>query len=216
MTDIYTVSLIDLLPDSLKQDPDAGALAEALTPAFQEISAQIPLITLLATLDEQPEEVVDLLAWQAHVDFYEPDLPLEQKRQLVREASLWHRRKGTPWAVEQVVSIVFPGAKVAEWFEYGGDPYHFRVETEQTLAANADLARLVRLINATKRRSAWLENVTVKRTINAGQFYGGAIAEYHKTEIYPVAFEMPDLRATHSYGGVLSTDARTTIYPEVK
>ncbi|MDT3416182.1 phage tail P2-like protein [Brevibacillus aydinogluensis] len=215
MADIYSISLVDILPESLKSDPDVVALAQAITPEIHEVSKAIPLIVLLATLDQQPEEVVDLLAWQFHVDFYEPDLPLEKKRALVREAFPWHRRKGTPWTVEQVVSIVFPGAKVAEWFEYGGEPYHFRVETEGTLAADADLDRLVRLINATKRRSAWLENVTIKRTINAGLNFGGVFAEYRKTEIYPVAFQMPNVNATHSYGGVISYTAKTTINTEV-
>lgn len=216
MIDIYNVSLLDILPESLKGDAQMRALAEAITPEIQAVSAEMMKCLLLPNLDNLPEEIVDVLAWQYHVDFYEPDLPVEQKRELVRESFRWHQHKGTPWAVEQVVSIIFAGAKVAEWFEYGGLPYHFRVETEQPFRADTDLDRLVRLINATKNCRSWLEDVTVKRTIAGSLFFGGIHSEYKKYEIYPALVEvMPDISEQRIYGGIVSLDSKTTIYPEV-
>ena len=212
MISIGEVSLLDILPDSLKRDPQVRAMAEAITPELQDITQAIQECLLLPRLDSLPEEVVDLLAWQLHVDFYEPDLPLEQKRQLVKESGLWHRRKGTPWAVEQVVSIIFPGAKVAEWWEYGGDPYHFRVETDQPLTAETDLHRLVRMIDATKNLRSWLENVTIKRTLNSGLYYGGVQSEFKRTTIYPIAIQMPNLTMQQSVGGIVSETRKTMIH----
>lgn len=215
MIDIFNINLLDIMPESLKSDPDVQALCDAITPEIQAISNEIIQCILLARIDGLPEEVLDLLAWQLRVDFYEPDLLVEQKRDLVRQSIAWHRRKGTPWAVEQVVSVVFKNAKVSEWFEYGGNPYHFRVETEQTITAETDLDRLVRMINATKNARSWMENVTIKRTVNVGLSYGGIFSEYRKTEIYPVTFVMPDISNDQFYGGIISFWNITTINPEV-
>jgi len=194
MTDIYTINLLDILPASIREDPQVQAMAAAITPELQAVSANIaqciliPRVIKLQDPDyplEFPDEVLDVLAWGIHVDFYEPDLAIEQKRELIRNSGAWHRRKGTKWAVEQVVSIVFPTAVVTEWFEYGGEPFHFRLETDQTLAGDVDLDRLVRMINATKNTRSHLENVTIKRTIANEQFYGAAISCWNTTTITP-------------------------------
>jgi len=204
MANIYSINLLDIMPESIKNDPQVQAMAAAVSQEIQSVSADIALCTLLARLDELPEEIVDSLAWQLHVDFYEPDLPIEQKRELVRQAIPWHKYKGTKWAVEQVVSIIFKEAKVKEWFEYDGDPYHFRVETEQTLANDTDLDRLVSMIDATKNTRSWLQDVTIKRTVNIGSSFGGAISEGKKSEIYPVSFIISDINNNQYFGAVIS------------
>lgn len=185
MTDLYNVHLMDLLPESLKSDPEVVALAEALTPEYQEISRAISKLLLLDNLDQQSEDVVDMLAWDQHVDFYDSSLPIEQKRELVRNSREWHQAKGTPWAVEQVVSIIFQNAKVSEWFEYGGQPGYFRVETEQALTEETDLDRLIRIINATKRKSIWLESITINRNSKMNLYVGGAISRLKIHTIKP-------------------------------
>ncbi len=216
MADLYTVSLLDILPDNLKADPQVQALAEAITPELQAIARAIDECLFLPRLDELPEDVVDLLAWQYHVDFYDTSLSLEQKRRLVKESFQWHKRKGTPWAVEQVVSIVFPGAKVAEWFDYGGDPYHFRVETEQPLTESTDIDRLIRLINATKNLRSWLDNITIKRTITNGLYFGAVISETNTTTINPmVQFDQPNVAMSNFFGGVVRQLNTTQIRQEV-
>ncbi|TGV01264.1 phage tail protein I, partial [Mesorhizobium sp. M00.F.Ca.ET.186.01.1.1] len=129
MVDIYSVSLADILPENLKADPQVQALAEAITPELQVIAQAINECLLLPRLDELPEDIVDLLAWQYHVDFYDSSLPLEKKRELVKQANTTHRYKGTPWAIDKVVSTAFDEAVVSEWFEYGGEPGYFKVTT---------------------------------------------------------------------------------------
>lgn len=74
----------------------------------------IPLI--LSLLDET---LIDILAWQFHVDFYDPAKPLDFKRQLVQNAIQWHMRKGTVALVQEVLDTYWPGgASLTEWFEY--------------------------------------------------------------------------------------------------
>ena len=84
--ELQHTSLLDILPQNLLRDEQIKAAAQALDAELQKITAATKEALLLPRLDELPEAVIDLLAWQWHVDFYEPNMSLETKRQLVRES----------------------------------------------------------------------------------------------------------------------------------
>lgn len=116
--------------------------------------------------DELPEKTLDLLAWQWHVDFYEPlGMDIETKRRLIKNSIPWHRIKGTPAAVEQVVSTAFDTSTVKEWFEYGGKPYYFKIITED-VTTNTDTIeeRMKRAIKSVKNTRSWLEKPNLSCT----------------------------------------------------
>jgi phage tail P2-like protein len=74
----------------------------------------IPLI-----LDLADETLVDILAWQFHVDFYDRTKSLEFRKQLVWNSIQWHMRKGTVQLVQDVLDMFWPGgASLLEWYEY--------------------------------------------------------------------------------------------------
>ena len=43
-----------------------------------------------------------------------------------------HRHMGTKAAVERAISAIYPHTQVLEWWEYGGEPYHFRLDINIT------------------------------------------------------------------------------------
>ena len=158
--DLQSVSLLDILPPNLLADKKINAAARALDDELQKITAATRNALLLPRLDELSEDVIDLLAWQWHVDFYEPvGMDIDTKRRLIKNSIAWHRIKGTPAAVEQVVSAVFDTSHVQEWFEYGGKPYYFKVITEDVTTDPNVLARMRRAINAAKNTRSWLETI---------------------------------------------------------
>lgn len=168
MKDIYNVTLLDILPDSLKHDSEVRALAEAITPELQSISSDIIQCVLLTRISELPEDVVDLLAWQFHADFYEFDLPLEKKQELVSRFFSFHRIKGTPAVVEDLVTTIFEDeTKVVEWFEYTGDPYTFKLSTNEYPVEPTDIARFVKALNSVKNLRSWFTKVHI---VNKGIF----------------------------------------------
>ena len=127
MIDVDKVTLYDILPSSLHDDETISNIIKSLDGIFPEFESQIRKIRFYEYLDEQPAEVLDLLAWQFHVDFYDYDYSNEVKRELIRQSIAWHRRKGTPRAVEEMVSTIYSSAEVVEWWDYGGTPFHFKV-----------------------------------------------------------------------------------------
>ncbi|MCL6479553.1 MAG: phage tail protein I [Peptococcaceae bacterium] len=182
MIDIKNVRLVDLLPPNLIQDPTVKSAAEALDNELRAVAEAIQECVILAGIDDLSEEVLDILAWQLHVDFYEPDLPVETKRELVRNSIPWHRRKGTPAAVEELVVAVFGDGEVQEWFEYNGQPYHFKVLTTNTSATTTDVQRFTKTVESVKNARSVLEAVEITATDEMSLYLGGVvhIADYQE------------------------------------
>ena len=173
----------EIMPPAIQNDSQAKAISAAVTPQLQEISQAIEECLILSRLDQLPEAVVDLLAWQYHVDFYDEGVTLEQKCNLVRTSIDVHRHKGTPYAVQTVVSAILEHAKVEEWFEYGGEPYHFRVKLITGPISDAKtIAKLTKAINMTKNERSWLDGVEFSRTLEE-KIYIGSMSWMHKNVV---------------------------------
>lgn len=158
--DIQALSLLDILPDNILRDAQVYAAAKALDSELQNVTAATVECLHLPRLDVLPEKVIDLLAWQWHVDFYEPlGMDIATKRKLIRESIAWHRMKGTPAAVEKIVSAAFDTSTVKEWYEYGGEPYFFKVITEDVTTDRTELARMKHAIETVKNTRSWLEKI---------------------------------------------------------
>ncbi len=74
-----------------------------------------------------PEELLPWLAWEEGVDLWDPDWPVEKKRQAIAKSWEMHRAKGSRQGLVDAIDLLNFGAVVEEWFEYGGQPYHFRL-----------------------------------------------------------------------------------------
>jgi P2-related tail formation protein len=167
--DIYSLSLRDIIPSSIASDAQVQAMIEALDPELQGVSFDTREALIYSRIDELPNALLDLLAWQWHVDFYEPErLSLESKRNLVKSSIPMHRKKGTKWAVEEVLRAIGIEPEITEWFEYGGEPYRFRVNgmirrplsPGETWGGDTySLAR--RAIMETKSERSWLDSLNL-------------------------------------------------------
>ena len=124
---LEVISLRDIIPRSIGQDENVKAIISAIDPEFQKVSQDTREAFIISRINELPENVVDLLAWQWHVDFYEPDLPISTKRELVLESIKWHRKKGTKASIESALKKLGFVPTIKEWFEIGTEPHTFEV-----------------------------------------------------------------------------------------
>lgn len=169
------------LPSSIDAEP-ISTLANVVDAEIEKINPDLLLI--YPAIDSLNEQLIDYLAVQMHVDEYDDTADLDIKRQQVKQSFLLHRLKGTKYAVQKAVSTVYQSAKVEEWPEYSGEPYHFRV-TGITAPMNETktINKLVRLINAYKNTRSWLDYVQFNRLYRQTFLFGGNVNLVRKTTI---------------------------------
>ena len=158
--DLSDISVIKLLPPNLAKDKNVLMMCEAFDIELRRMIADIPGVDIIPNLVLKritDDLLLDLLAWQFHVDFYDTEFPIETKQELVLKSLDWHTRKGTPSVVEEIVTAVFSHAVIEEWFEYGGLPYRFRISTELPLSDEVALKKLVSAIFSVKNTRSWLD-----------------------------------------------------------
>ncbi|MGG4034197.1 phage tail protein I [Paenibacillus cisolokensis] len=163
MIDIANIKLIDLIPPNLREDETIRAAAESIDQQLRAVTSLIPQVAIVHNLESLPEQWVDELAWQWSVDFYDPSLPLEQKRELVKNSLRYHKQKGTPAAVEDLISTVFGSGEVREWYEYGGQPGYFKITTSDPAATTTRAQEFLAAINSVKNARSWLEGVEISK-----------------------------------------------------
>jgi phage tail P2-like protein len=128
--DLYSVDFTRSLPPVLKNNAEMAAAAQAIAEQLHITANLISQNIIYARIDELDEATLDILAYDLHVDWYDYSYPVEVKRQTIKNSVKVHRKLGTKYAVETALGAVFPGARVEEWFEYGGAPYLFRVAAD--------------------------------------------------------------------------------------
>ena len=165
------IKLSEILPERLKT-PEILALVNALDPELNKITEAIGEVTIMPNIRGQPENIVDSLAWQLHVDFYEPlGLNLDKKRALVVNSLMWHRHKGTKYVLEDMIRLLFfERFSVEEWFEYGGRPYFFRLNIRDEPLPREVSKNLLDAINALKNERSWLDYVAFETEYAVSDF----------------------------------------------
>ncbi len=147
--------------DSLPESLDTGnmhEIAKTVDKALRKIDALSEIVNLYPHIDKLSSRLVDALAIQFHCDVYDTSLPLDIRRQIVKKSVPWHIRKGTAAVVEEVVATIFgAGASVQEWFEYGGEPYRFRVTVENASITRESVSDMRRAIERMKNVRSWLD-----------------------------------------------------------
>ena len=127
MNTLTDITLPQLLTPSIASDPHVVSLAEALSPNLTDIASASLEAQILSRIDSLPENMLDLLAWQFHADFYDLAYNIDVKRRHVKSSILWHLHKGTTYAILEALRLIDIQAQFVNWPDFGGEPYTFRI-----------------------------------------------------------------------------------------
>lgn len=126
-----------------------------------------PLMFLF--IEQCDERLLSILAKSFHVmgnEGWNYAETLSEKRNLIKNALLIHRYKGTKAALKRVLKILNVTGEIKEYFEYNGRPMYFKVLLEvfdKPLSIETE-TRLISLINEFKNERSKLEAVEVYLT----------------------------------------------------
>lgn len=160
MIKLYDGQMTDLFQNSAKYNPETIATAYAIQVEKRRIMDRVHGTRTLALIDELPEKILDVLAVELRTPFYQDDFGIEAKRALIKDTLIFYTYMGTPEAVNRMLSAVFPGSYIEEWFYYGGEPYHFQVILETSrFRETANISTIRRAIKKVKRLTAHMDGL---------------------------------------------------------
>lgn len=182
MISLRDAKMTDALPQILAKEPWAQAMAYAVSNQLVRLLAYADGIMVLASIDKMPDTVLDALASELRLPYYDPTYSTTVKRELIRGGLQYWATVGTPESLTKILINIFGDAEIEEWFEYGGEPGYFRILTTNPNVSGETLEQFRKTAQDVKRLSAWVEEVLVELGLPNMVFTQG-FALYDHTDI---------------------------------
>ena len=165
MIDLKDSLMTDILPGHL-ETAEVKALAYAVGQQIRQLCSYADKSRTYAALASAPDTVLDALAAELRTPAYDETLPVETKRELVASTLTFYTHLGTPAALEQLISILFAKGRVAEWYNYNGSEYHFKVQIDIAADAvdDAKQAQVQAWVNQYKNQRSLLDTIEYYET----------------------------------------------------
>lgn len=126
-----------------------------------------------------PGNILDILAEELRLPYYDRSLTTAIKRELVIGGLQYWATTGTPASLSKILINIFGDAEIEEWFEYNGEPGYFRIRTTNPNVSGETLDRFTKTAHDVKRLSAWLEGVLVDIGLPQKSIYQGFALHDH-------------------------------------
>lgn len=162
MISLYDSSITDILPKEIGSKPEVQALGYAINRAIQRLMDYCKNTSVYASIDTLPEQVLDLLAIELNTPYYKDSMDIEVKRNMIKNTFVWYLKAGTAASVVESVNVVFGGGEIEEWFEYGGEPYHFKVYTNTLNSTDEMIQQLNDIVSTMQNVRSYLDAVVVE------------------------------------------------------
>lgn len=209
--------ITDGLPRVLARQEWVIALSEALGLALGKTLDYTDESQIYTRLDTAPEAVLDVLAVDWKIDWYDTELTVEQKRRIVKTALTVRRLMGTAAAVKLQVHAIYPEAAVTEWFQYDGRPGCFRVSLplpKEGITA-AEYRRLKTGILTTKNERSHLDVIDIQHECEAAVITGGCCSVSQIIEVWPELVSELEVTSERLTGGAASMSQTAEVWPEL-
>ena len=211
---ITKANLMHTAPSVLVKDEGMNPMVNTLADALAKLAAKCRMATIYPRIDQLPEDLLDILAKDFKVDWYDFNYSLATKRKVLKDSFYVHRHMGTRAAVEKAISDVWPDSVLEEWFEYGGNPFMFRVVLNATDGSNPiPLDTALNKIRIYKPVRAHLESeIPIVRVV-----FNVIVQTEGKSSLYhvPVTGTIPRIASHGSMddnGMVLGTQSGSAVY----
>lgn len=126
MINIFDVKLSDLLPSSF-DTVEIKALNNVVTFSLFFLQKYINNANFTVNIDNVSEKIIDYLACEYRTPYYDEALDLKTKRNLVKSTMLTYQKIGTTNIIKEYLNTLNEETDVAEWYDYDGQPYNFKI-----------------------------------------------------------------------------------------
>lgn len=126
--------LLDLVPESIREEEDIVALTRAIAPEFQNIAGAVVETVILPNIASLPEAVLNELAWSMRLNELQiwDDATLAGKRALLINIFAIRKKAGTRYAVRRIFDLLSVVGTVIEWWEEAATANTYRLRLNAT------------------------------------------------------------------------------------
>ncbi len=165
MTKLKDGELLDLLPESMRKDPDVIAISYAIKKAMGIALERSVQTRLFGDIDSLEENYLDYLAVEMRLAYYDESFPLEAKRGLIKDSFTSYMEAGTADMVQRMIDAIYGNGEITEWFETTGlDPYTFEVKTNSQFTPET-AGRIERFVQPIKSLRSHIASITAEQDI---------------------------------------------------
>ncbi|WP_166542235.1 phage tail protein [Acutalibacter sp. 1XD8-36] len=186
MIDLRDGKITDLINNPMSYNPETVSIGYAILQEKQRLLALAERTRLMAVVENLDEWVLDYLAVELRAPAYEDSFPIEVKRELIAGTLPFYAKLGTPQAINWATRTIFGGSQLQEWFEYGGEPFHFKMKvniTDDIFSLEKD-RQVINAINVCKNLRSHLDGIEYFIKAPTALAYAGAVLLSHSGQVW--------------------------------
>ncbi|WP_407536886.1 phage tail protein I [Cetobacterium somerae] len=173
--------IYNILPENLKKYENLSNISRALSEELDKgVIKKIEELKIYTKIKELNDRVLDQLAWQWNVEFYSSELPKSKKIDMIKNSYFHHVTKGTAGALESALKAIVNNLEVQEWYEYGGNPYMFKLVVEGSVLTEQEIATVYKLVEIYKNVRSHLDGFVISQKDNMDMRFFSGLHDYKK------------------------------------
>ena len=203
----------DIMQDNLASQVETQAFAYAVGRQIEKLCAYSDAARTYAAIATMPEWLLDYMAVELRTPSYDENYSLKTKRALIQGSLLFYTQMGTPAAVNRIIETIFETGYIEEWYEYDGDPHHFRAYVgDGGEVGPGELEEFRRVLSSVKRLSSWLDDIITITAMGPDMVtFTGTMGKGYTSTPLPEAAVDYHLEDMIRAGGTFGTITQTAI-----
>lgn len=178
----YETKLLDIVPEFMRNDATVRGLCAAGDAMLKVLIDAIHLSWWRKYINELSEKQLDELAKIIGISWFDEKADVSGKRNLlIKCTSIISVIDGTPAAVKYAIKYLFGETEVVNWYEYGGEPYHFEIYANSKLTEDI-VNHFQEAINSSKNVRSILDAIDLMRISDERPIIGGNTIGYQICE----------------------------------
>lgn len=184
MKKLNDIELKNIIPANLLRDENILNCAESIQPELKNLFEAISQARIFPRINELNKNLLDLLAWQFHVDNYYLAFDDEGRRTEILDGIKWHMKKGTEYAILKSCENLKAVAEFTNWYNLSDYvPYSFRIDIDvrNNFFQNhpTDIySRLFYAIKEAKAARSWFDlHFVIPDYYNQNLFHAGRVIQ---------------------------------------
>lgn len=168
---INNSNFYEIIPTPFK-NIQTQCLAYALSQAIFRLCQTSQYVRVLYEISGLPENILDYLAVEFRAQYYSQSMTRMQKVGIVESTLPWYMKSGTKGSLEKLLSSIYEESEVFEWFDYGGEPYHFKVKIGNVnIFDNEQFDKLLAIVQGAKNARSILDGISVNDSVISDDVY---------------------------------------------